>query len=109
MKISRNDPFNLEMCIRGLGNLLTGMHSDIYEYMYFLTFRRSMKAYRHEFVHPDEQFVEQTVFFEHTGDPYVSSCFSAYSKLTDCKNELVLRWSIDEIDDLQDDAIQLQA
>ena len=49
MKNSRNDPFDLNLCIRGLGSLVTSLHSDIYEYAYHLTFKRSMKMYASEF------------------------------------------------------------
>lgn len=108
MKPSRNDPFDLNLCIRGLGNLLTAIHSDLYEYVYYLTFRRSMRAYRDDFPHPYIEDIEHMVFFENTGDPYVSSCLSAHNKIAKAKIELSIRWGIDELEDLENESIIIE-
>lgn len=109
MKISRNDPFNLNLCIRGLGNLLTFMHSDIYEYMYYLTFKRSMRAYKKEFNDALHKSIDDGAFFEDSTDLYVKSCTSACHKIMYCKLELALRWGIDEIEDLENVDLKVQA
>lgn len=109
MNISRNDPFDLNLCIRGLGTLVTYMHSDIYEYTYFLTFKKSMKLYAKDFNNPWEQPIEHDDFFREIDDPFVENCLKTLEKLIDFKLELALRFGIEEIEDLQDDVIIVQA
>lgn len=109
MKISRNDPYDLDLFIRGLGVLLTQMHSDLYEYIYYLTFKRSMKAYAKDFNDPWEQAIEHLDFFEKIEDPFVQNCLSAQQRLIDCKVELTLRFGIDEVEDLEDPLMSVQA
>jgi|GEM_PF-1585839 len=109
MKVSRNDPFDLHLSIRGLGVMITYMHSDLYEYMYYLTFKRAMKSHSNEFSNPWLQPIEHHDFFEKTGDPFVNNLYSTTGKLIDAKHELTLRWGIDEEEDLRDDGIVAQA
>lgn len=109
MKISRNDPFDLNLCIRGLGTLLTYMHSDIYEYTYFLTFKKSMKLYARDFNDPWEQPINHDDFFEGIDDPFVQNCRETMGRLIECKFEVSLRFGIDEEDDLRDEDIIAQA
>ncbi len=109
MKNSRNDIFDLNLCIRGLGNLVTDLHSDIYEYAYILTFRRSMKIYAKEFYDPDDAPMNDLEYFLTTGDLYVTNCYWSIIKLIDYKLELTKRFGIDETDDLLNDAIILES
>lgn len=109
MKNSRNDPFDLNLCMRGLGNRLTTLHSDVYEYAYHLTFKRSMKMYASEFNDPDEAPVHQLGFFETTGDVCVTNCYQALKSLINCKLELINRFGIIEEDDLNDERLCLES
>lgn len=109
MKNSRNDLFKLNLCIRGLGNLVTDLHSDIYEYAYILTFRRSMKIYAKEFYDPDDAPMNDLEYFSKTGDLYVTNCYRSIMKLIDYKLELTKRFGIDETEDLLNGAIILES
>lgn len=109
MKTSRNDPFNLNLCMRGLGTVITHMHSDIYEYIYYFTFKKSMKSYAQDFKDPWEQHIEDEVFFREIDDPWVQNSLNTMSKLIDYKIELNLRFGIDEIEDLEDETIDLES
>lgn len=109
MSISKNDPFNINLCIRGLGNQLTYMHSDLYEYNYYLTFKRSFRAYKKEFNDAWDNVIEHAAFFENSTDPYVRIGLKAEERLMVCKLELCLRWGIIEEEDLQDELISEQA
>lgn len=109
MRNSRIDPFDLNLCIRGLGDLVTDLHSDIYEYAYILTFKRSMKMYAKEFNDSADAPIDDLEYFLTTGDLYVVNCYQAMQKLIDYKFELMRRFGIDEVDDLLDDAILLES
>lgn len=105
MKPSRNDPFDLNLCMRGLGTLITHMHSDVYGYMYYFTFKKSFKSYARDFKDPWEQHIEHLDFFENVDDPLVKNCLLTMGRLIDYKMELNLIFGIDEISDLEDEAI----
>lgn len=109
MKVSRNDPFDLNLSIRGLGVIITYMHSDLYEYMYYLTFKRSMKSHQKEFSDPWAPHIDNLDFFLETGDPFVLNLYSATLKLINAKRELTLRWGIDEEEELADPYIVAQS
>jgi hypothetical protein len=109
MKVSRNDPFDLSLSIRGLGVMITYMHSDLYEYMYYLTFKRAMKTHSREFSDPWEQAIDNLDFFAQTDDPFVLNLHSASIKLINAKHELNIRWGIDEEEELSDDHIVFQS
>jgi len=109
MKISRNDPFDLNLCIRGLGVLVTYMHSDIYEFVYHFTFKKSMKMYAADFNNPWEQSIDHHDFFMKIEDPIVQNCLLTMERLIDYKLELALRFGIDEDDDLADEVIVAQS
>lgn len=109
MKISRNDPFDLDLCMRGLGVLVTYMHSDIYEFIYHFTFKKSMKLYVKDFKNPWEQSIDHHEFFLKIDDPIVQNTIVAMEKLMDYKLEIALRFGIDEEEDLSDEAITSQA
>jgi len=108
-KISSSDPFDLNLCMRGLGNIVTYMHSDLYEYMYYFTFKRAMKKYAMDFKDPWEQNIEEAAFFHSVDDPFVQNCSKAESKLIKYKQEITLRFGIDEIEDLNDNEIIRQS
>jgi hypothetical protein len=108
MKISRNDTFDLNLCIRGLGNLITHMHSDFYTYIYYLTFKRTLKSHFKDFNDPWEQEIEDIEFFKDIDDPFVQSCLEARSKLVEFKIDLMLRFGIDEEEDINDEVVMNQ-
>lgn len=109
IKVSRNDPFDLNLCMRGLGVMMTYMHSDLYEFMYYLTFKRTMKSYSQEFNDAWAQGIEEIDFFEKTDDPFVKNCTHAHNSIADAKMELVVRFGIDEVEDLEDEEMVLQS
>ena len=109
MKISRNDPFDLSLCMRGLGVLTTYMHSHIYEFVYYMTFKRSMKSYAKDFKHAWEQYIADNEFFEKIDDPFVQNFLVSQNRLVEFKLELILRFGIEEDDDLENEMIVAQA
>lgn len=109
MGISRNDPFDLRLCMRGLSVLVTYMHSDIYEYVFHFTFKKSLKSYAAEFKDPWEQHLEDDEFFRDTDDPLVINCLETMDKLIDYKLELNVIFGIDELEDLESEAIILES
>lgn len=108
MEISTKEPFNVNLCMRGLGVLVTTMHSDIYEFVYHLTFKRSLKMYANEFKKPLEDIIPDDEFFEKVDDPYVRNFMIPMNKLIEFKLELMLRFGIDEAEDMEDDFILSQ-
>lgn len=109
MKISRNDTFNLNLCIRGLGVSVTYMYSDIYEFVYHFTFKKSMKLYRKDFKDPWEQSIDDHDFFLKIDDPVVQNTLAAMEKLMDYKIEIYRRFGVDEEEDLSDEFVVSQA
>jgi hypothetical protein len=109
MKISNKDPFDYKLTIRALGVILTYMHSDLYEYMYYLTFKRSMKSYAKEFNDAWEQSIDHDEFFEGTTDRLVKNCHQAHGKIVECKQELILRFGINEVEDMEDREVMTEA
>lgn len=109
MMPSNKDPFDYIMTIRALGVILTYMHSDLYEYMYYLTFKRSMKSYAKEFNDAWEQSIDHDEFFQGTTDPIVKSCHQAQGRIIECKQELILRFGINELEDMCDREIVTEA
>lgn len=109
MKISRNDPFDLKFCIRGLGVVVTYMHSDIYEFIYYFTFKKSMKMYAADFNNPWEQSIDHHDFFIKIDDPLVQNCLTTMERLINYKLEIALRFGIDEDEDLANEFIVSQS
>lgn len=109
MNISTKDHFDLNSCIRGLRLLTMYIHSDIYEYMYYFTFKKSMKSYAKDFNDAWVQYIGEIEFFEKIEDPFVKNCLSTEQKLIEFKLELMLRFRIDEEEDGEDETIILQA
>lgn len=109
MEISKNDTFNVNLCMRGLGVLVTTMHSDIYEFIYHLTFKKSMKIYANDFKKPFEDIITHDEFFSKIDDPYVQNFMIPMNKLIEFKLEIMLRFGIDEAEDLEDDFILSQS
>jgi len=95
--------------MRGLGVLMTYMHSDLYEYMYYLTFKRTMKSYSKEFNDAWAQGIDDIDFFGKTDDPFVKNCNHVHDQIIDCKLELMVRFGIDEVEDLENEALILQS
>jgi len=109
MKISNKDIFDYRLTIQALGVMLTYMHTDLYEYMYYLTFKRSMKSYAKEFNHAWENSIDHDEFFEGINDQIVQNCFEAHGKIIDCKQELILRFALNEAEDLESRQIITEA
>lgn len=108
MKITQSPNFDLKLCMKGLSVLITYIYSDIYEYAYYLTFKRSMKSYASEFNDPWDAPVDAE-FLENTGDPYVLNCCMVIDQIIACKVELDLRFGIDQVDNLEEEASKLEA
>ncbi|NRF38336.1 hypothetical protein [Pedobacter foliorum] len=109
MKPSRNDPFDLNLCMRGLGVVITNMHSDVYEYIYHFTFKKTMKSYGQDFKDPWEQHIEHEAFFREIDDPFVHNALNTMTRLIEYKVDLSLRFGIDEEEDLQNEIINLES
>lgn len=109
MKTSRNDPFDLNLCMRGLGVVITHMHSDVYEYIYHFTFKKTMKSYSQDFKDPWDQYIEDEAFFRDIEDPWVHNALDTMTRLIEYKIDLCLRFGIDEVEDSQDEAINLES
>jgi hypothetical protein len=109
MKISNKDTFDYILTIRGLGVVLTYMHSDFYEYMYYLTFKRSMKSYAKEFNDAWEQSIDHDEFFQGSTDLLVRNCYQAHGRIVECKQELILRYGINEVEDVESREIITEA
>lgn len=109
MEVSQNNAFDLNLSIRGFGVLVTMMHSDIYEFVYHLTFKRAMKLYAKDFKDPLEQFIEEDEFFNKIDDRFVQNCMIAMNKLIEYKQEIALRFGINEEEDMADEFIISQS
>lgn len=109
MKPSRNDPFDPRLCLRGLVIIVTYMHSDAYEFLYYFTFKRSMKAYAREFNDAWEQSIDHDDFFEGNPDPFVQNCRRVQNRLIDFKLAMILRLGIDEFEDHDDEELLAEA
>jgi len=109
MNISRNDPFDLNLCMRGLAVLITYLYSDVYEYLYYFTFKRILKPYAKEFNHAWEVSIEDLVFFKDSEDPIVRNCYSVQHRLIDYKFQLNLRLGVDEEEEIANELVDLQA
>ncbi|WP_316753448.1 hypothetical protein [Pedobacter gandavensis] len=88
MKNSTNDPFDLDNCIRGLSILMSSVHSDFYEFVYYLTFKKEFREYYSEFNNPWESPIEDGVFFEDVTDPCVQNCLKAFTIIGQARAEL---------------------
>jgi len=96
MKVSTKDQFSLNFSIRGLALLTMYIYSDIYEYMYYFTFKKVMKSYSQDFNHTWEQYIGEVEFFEQIDDLFVQNCLHTEAKLINFKLELMLRFRIDD-------------
>ena len=59
---SENDAFEFDLLIRGLVIVLTSMWSDVYDYNYYMAFKKSKKSYPKEFRNSIYQPIEHLVF-----------------------------------------------
>lgn len=100
-----NDPFDLKLTIRGLAHQIMWCYSDIYEYAYYFTFKKGMKAYEHEFDDAFELYVAETDYFKDGADPLVLNCHKAINRLTAVRDEIVLNWGLDEEKDLKSELV----
>lgn len=101
MKTSTNDPFDLDTCTRGLSILMTSVHSDFYEFVYYLTFKKAFRQYYSEFNDPWELPIEDGDFFNEVDDPFVQNCLKAFTIIGHTKAELNTWFGIDEFEDGQ--------
>lgn len=110
MRVSTKDQFNLNSSIRGLALLTMYIYSDIYEYMYYFTFKKVMKSYSQNFNHAWDQYIGEVEFFEQIDDPFVQNCLHTETKLINFKLELMVRFGInDEPEETEDETVILQA
>lgn len=109
MKTSTNDPFDVKLCMRGLGTLITFMHSDIYEYIYHFTFKKFLKSYAGDFKDPWGQHIEDDEFFMDTDDDLVKSCMISMGRLIEYKSALNVIYGIDEAEDLGDETVLFES
>lgn len=79
MKTSRNDPFDLDTCIKGLSMMISTVHSDFYEFVYYFTFKKSFKEYYSEFNDPWDFPIGDGTFFDDVDDPFVQSGLNAFT------------------------------
>ena len=108
MMISTKDQFNLNSSVRGLSVLTMRIYSDIYEYTYHFTFKKSMKSYAKDFNDPWEQYIGEPQFFLGIDDPFVQNCLTVELRLIHFKWELMLRFGIPE-ESTDDEAVILQS
>jgi len=108
-KISASDPFDQQLSIRGLIYQMTQMNSNLYEYAYYLTFKRACKEYADIFKDAYDMPIDEQCFFLGTGDQLVLNCCSSYDKILSLQRELMRRFFIDEIDNLQDKVAEVQS
>jgi hypothetical protein len=85
------------------------MHSDVYEYIYHFTFKKTMKSYSQDFKDPWDQYIEDEAFFRDIDDPWVHNALDTMTRLIEYKIDLCLRFGIDEVEDSQDEAINLES
>lgn len=109
MKISGNDPFDLDLCIRGLGNQLTYMHNDIFDYMYNRIERPGRTPCINAFKELQENCLYDYRKFQSHKSHYVQLCFRIDQNIRKYKEVLCVIWNIDEAADLQDALIMEQA
>jgi len=103
-KPTANDPFDLTLLIRGMVLQLIQMSSNVYEFAYTFTFKRTMKAYKEEFYDPFDKMVEDQEFFLATGDPVVINCVHAENIFHDIKNTVMMRFRLNLEDLVKDPA-----
>jgi hypothetical protein len=108
-KISANDQFDLQLSIRGLIFQLVKMSEDIYEYAYYLTFKKTCKADAELFNNAWEMPVTHPHFFMETGDHLVINCCSVQKKIQDLIDELMRRFQIDDIKVREDEIAIIQS
>lgn len=108
-KISVSDQFDAQLSIRGLIFQLAEMGNDMYEYSYYLTFKKTYKEDARVFNDAHEMPIEEQSFFLKTGDPFVINCCSVENKILDLKDELMRRFQIDEMDNTEDEVAEVQS
>ena len=94
-KPSANDPFDLDLLIRGVLLQLIEMGSNLYEFSYTFTFKRTMKAYAGEFNDPFEKMIDQWDFFLDTGDPVVINCVRVEQMINKLAHDLRVLFGLD--------------
>ena len=68
-----------------------------------------MKSYAKEFNDAWENSIDHDEFFEGTNDRIVENCYRAQGKIIECKQELILRFGINEAEDLESRQIITEA
>jgi citrate synthase len=108
-KITVYDQFDFQLSIRGLVFQLLKMNEDIYEYAYYLTFKKTCKADAKKFDDAWEMPVTQPNFFMETGDPFVINCCSVQKKIQNLTGELMRKFEIDEFELNKDKVAKVQS
>ncbi|EDM38901.1 hypothetical protein PBAL39_22550 [Pedobacter sp. BAL39] len=99
---SENDAFEFDLLIRGLVIVLTSMWSDVYDYNYYLAFKKSKKSYPKEFHNSIYQPIEHLVFLGGVDDPFVQNGYQTFSRISRFKHAFNFRHLIYERTDLND-------
>lgn len=101
-KISAKDPFELRLFINGLIRQMVNMNSNIYEFAYFFTFKRSRRAYSLEYNDPYDMYIHEMHFFIDTKDPVVINTCAVRERIIAFKVALMRKYLVDEIENLTD-------
>lgn len=109
MRTYVSDTFDLKLSIRGLAHQIMYTYSDLYEYAYYFTFKRGVKVYEHKFQDPFDSHLMDDEFLSNSSNPLVRNCYRVIKRLSDCRNELIFNWGIDEEEDLANKIIHQQA
>lgn len=96
------DPFELTPCIHGMTTFITYAYTQILNFCYALTFKKSLKALAHEFKDPEENPINDVEFFQDIDDPIVRNGYSSATLLINYIYPFLLRYNLDheEIMDL---------
>lgn len=83
--------------------LMGTVHSDFYEYVYYLTFKKAFKEYYSEFNNPWEFPIGDGTFFDDVEDPSVQNCLNAFTTIGHAKFELDGWFGIEEYEAYETD------
>jgi hypothetical protein len=108
-KITAGDPFDYQLFLRGVANQILQMNSNVYEFAYYFTFKRTRKDYANEFNDPYDMPIDQEQFFLETGDPVVINCCEVTKKICLVKREILKLLCIEEFDNDNDPIADLQS
>jgi hypothetical protein len=110
MKLTKStDEFELQQCIDALGRFLIDTHSTLYDFSYYLTFKKSLKSLACEFKDPNENHIFDIEFFEDIDDPIVRHSMRMWNLIVDYLTLFLKRYGLDDVQLLEDDNAEVQA